>query len=137
MTQLVREGLRDEEPLISLRLLTRGRTVSLFWQLDPHRKRALLQRVHEAGLINLGEPVIGLSGADLREAYLRELTLSKADLRGDDINGANLGDANLRDADLTAYCVDVDPYASCMYEWLSKPPSAKPYVRIMRVGQPH
>ena len=100
MTQLVREGLRDEEPLSSVRLLTRGRTVSLFWQLDPHRKRALLQILHEAGLINLGEPVIGLSGADLREAYLRELTLSKADLRGADMKGANLGDANLRDADL-------------------------------------
>jgi hypothetical protein len=34
----------------------------------------------------------------------------------------------------TAYCVDADPHEPCKYEWLSKPPSAKPYVRIMRYG---
>jgi hypothetical protein len=42
-----------------------------------------------------------------------------------------------KSAGLTAYCGDIDPHEPCMYEWLSKPPSAKPYVRIMRVGQPH
>lgn len=102
ITQLVREGegLRGEDPLSSVRLLTRGRTLSLFWQLDPKRKRALLQILHEAGLIGKGTPVIGLSGADLRKAYLRELELKNADLRGADMKGANLEKADLSGADL-------------------------------------
>src|SRR5215208_2013867 len=100
LTQLVREGLRDEDPLSPIRLLTRGRTLRLFWQLDPMRKRALLQMLHEAGLISKGAPVIGLSGADLREAYLREFDLRDADLRGADMKGANLETTDLSGADL-------------------------------------
>jgi hypothetical protein len=100
ITQLVREGLRDEDPLSPLRLLARGRTLSVFWQLDPMRKRALLQMLHEAGLIGKGTPIIGLSGADLRNAYLRELDLKDADLRGADMKGVNLERANLSGADL-------------------------------------
>ena len=100
ITELVRGGLREEDPLSPLRLLARGRTLSLFWQLDPKRKRALLQMLHEAGLIGKGTPVIGLSGADLREAYLRELNLKDADLTGADMKGANLERADLSGADL-------------------------------------
>jgi uncharacterized protein YjbI with pentapeptide repeats len=47
-----------------------------------------------------GTPVIGLSGADLREAYLRELDLRDADLRGADMKGANLERADLSGTDL-------------------------------------
>ena len=36
--------------------------------------------------------------------------------------------------DTTAYCVDIDPHAPYMYEWLNENPSAGPYVRIMRYG---
>jgi hypothetical protein len=100
LTQLVREGLRDEDPLSSIRLLARSRTLHVFWQLDPKRKRALLQMLHEAGLIGRGTPVIGLSGADLREAYLRELHLNDTDLKGADMKGANLEKADLAGADL-------------------------------------
>jgi uncharacterized protein YjbI with pentapeptide repeats len=120
MTQLVRGGLRDQEWLSSLRLLVRGRTLSLFWQLDPKRKRRLLQILHEADLIGTETRVIGLSGADLREAYLRELDLKNAalngadmkcadlewaDLRGADLSGADLSNANLSNADLTGATV--------------------------------
>jgi hypothetical protein len=101
VTPLVREGLRDEDPLSPSRLLVRGRTLSLFWQLDPKRKRSLLQILHEAGLIGKETPVIGLSGADLREAYLRELNLQDAALNGADMKGANLERADLRGADLS------------------------------------
>jgi uncharacterized protein YjbI with pentapeptide repeats len=115
LRQEVREGLRDEDPLSPIRMLTRGRTLRLFWQLDPQRKRDLLQTLHEAGLIRKGTPVIGLSGADLRNANLRYLTLEngaldgaileKADLRDAklsniDLGGAYLSGADLRDADL-------------------------------------
>src|SRR5215212_1786080 len=99
ITELVREGLRDEKPLSPLRLLTRGRTLSLFWQLDLNRKRALLQILHEAGLIkNEENPIVGLSGADLRGAYLRELNLNEAKLDGADLKGAALTGADLSNA---------------------------------------
>ena len=39
--------------------------------MDPHRKRNLLQFLHEAGLIVGNNNIIGLIGADLREAYLK------------------------------------------------------------------
>jgi len=115
LRQEVGEGLRDEDPLSPIRMLTRGRTLRLFWQLDPQSKRDLLQTLHEAGLIRKGTPVIGLSGADLRNANLRYLTLEngaldgaileKADLRDAklsniDLGGAYLSGADLRDADL-------------------------------------
>jgi hypothetical protein len=51
ITQLIREGLRVEDPLSPNRMLVRSRTLNLFWQLDSMRKRALLQTLHEAGLI--------------------------------------------------------------------------------------
>jgi uncharacterized protein YjbI with pentapeptide repeats len=75
--------------------------LSLFWQLDPKRKRRLLQILHEAGSIGKETPVIGLSGADLRNAYLRELDLKDAALNGADMKGANLERADLRGADLS------------------------------------
>jgi uncharacterized protein YjbI with pentapeptide repeats len=45
--------------------------------------------LHEAGLIGKETPIIGLSGADLREAYLRELHLKDAELKGADMNIAS------------------------------------------------
>jgi uncharacterized protein YjbI with pentapeptide repeats len=80
------------------------------WKLDPNRKRSLMQFLHEAKLIRREEldqqgeevenPVIGLSGADLRDGYLRGLNLSKADLRGADLKSVNLRNADLKSADL-------------------------------------
>lgn len=95
----------------SVRVLARARTVGVLWKLDANRKRSLMQFLHEAKLIRREEldrdgeeeavnPVIGLSGADLRCAHLRWLDLSKADLRGADLKGANLSEADLRSADL-------------------------------------
>jgi Pentapeptide repeats (8 copies) len=101
ITQLIREGLRVEDPLSPNRMLVRSRTLNLFWQLDSMRKRALLQTLHEADLIGKGTSVIGLSGADLRGAYLRQLDLKDAALNGADMKGANLERADLSGADLS------------------------------------
>jgi uncharacterized protein YjbI with pentapeptide repeats len=95
----------------SVRVLARARTVGVLWKLDSNRKRSLMQFLHEAKLIRREEldregeeivnPVIGLSGADLKDGYLRWLDLSKADLRGADLKGANLRNADLRSSDLS------------------------------------
>ena len=111
---LISGQLREAGRFDSVRVLARARTVGVLWKLDSNRKRSLLQFLHEARLIRREElldgeegqeqpvenPVIGLSGADLRGAFLRWLNLSKADLRGADLKGATLSEANLRSADL-------------------------------------
>jgi hypothetical protein len=93
-----------------VRVLARARTVGVLWKLDSNRKRSLMQCLHEAKLIRredldregeeTANPIIGLSGTDLKDGYLRWLNLSKADLSGADLKRANLRDADLRSADL-------------------------------------
>jgi uncharacterized protein YjbI with pentapeptide repeats len=110
LTQWVREGLHAAEPHSPVRVSARGRTLQMFRQLDPKGKRALLKKLHEAGLIGKGtiirdeagthQPVIALSGVDLREAYLWELHLNRANLSGADLSKANLSDADLSYANL-------------------------------------
>jgi len=107
---LISGKLHEAGRFDSVRVLARARTVGVLWKLDPNRKRSLMQFLHEAKLIRreelgrVGEkavnPIVGLSGADLRDGYLRWLDLSKADLRGADLKGADLRNANLKSADL-------------------------------------
>lgn len=98
-----------------VRVLARARTLGVLWKLDANRKRSLMQFLHEARLIRREElrdpeedweepvenPVIGLSGADLRGAFLKWLDLSKADLSGADLSDASLKGANLHHAKVT------------------------------------
>jgi hypothetical protein len=89
-----------------VRMLVRARTKEVLWKLDPHRKRNLLQFLHEAGLIVGNNNIIGLIGADLREAYLKNLDLANVNLEGADMKKAQLSEADLhgailRGADLT------------------------------------
>jgi uncharacterized protein YjbI with pentapeptide repeats len=101
VTPLINEGLSEDHPLSPRRLALRSRTLNVFWQLDPNRKRAVLEFLREAGLIrNEEHPIIGLSGVDLRGASLRELNLREAKLNGADLKGAALSGACLRDTDL-------------------------------------
>jgi Pentapeptide repeats (8 copies) len=89
-----------------------ARTLGVLWKLDANRKRSLMQFLHEARLIRREEfdreaeeepvnPVIGLSGADLRKASLQELDLKDAALNGADMKGANLRDAKLNNVNLS------------------------------------
>jgi uncharacterized protein YjbI with pentapeptide repeats len=81
--------------------------MSALRSVSSERKRSVLQFLYEAQLINeaakpgpddhtLNARIVGLSGADLREANLRYITLEGAAL-----NGANLENADLRDAKLS------------------------------------
>ncbi len=83
--QLLKAGRYDP-----VRVLARARTVGVLWKLDANRKRSLVQFLHEARLIRRQElcdreedleepvqnPVVGLSGADLRGAFLKWLDLN-------------------------------------------------------------
>jgi len=89
VTTLINEGLSEDDPLSPRRLALRSRTLNVFWQLDPNRKRAVLEFLHKAVLIKNEEyPIIWLSGADLRGASLRNLNLREARLDGADLKGA-------------------------------------------------
>jgi hypothetical protein len=92
--------LRQSKEGDELRTLARARTKDVLWKLDLHRKRNLLQFLHEASLIKRENNIIDLSGADLRSAYLWKVDLKNADLRGADIKGADLSEADLSEADL-------------------------------------
>jgi hypothetical protein len=121
MTQLLTEDKlsTDESAKTSrVRMLVRAQTKEVLWKLDPHRKRNLLQFLHEAGLIIGTNNVIGLIGADLRDAYLEKLDLREANLEGADMKNANLSEADLRGAildgtDLTDATVTEEQLATC------------------------
>jgi hypothetical protein len=101
-----------------VRMLVRARTKEVLWKLDPHRKRNLFQFLHEGGLIVGDNNIIGLIGADLRDAYLENLDLRGANLEGADMKNANLEGADLRGAnlggvDLTGATITEEQLANC------------------------
>jgi len=80
--------------------VARARTLTVLQRLDGRRKRSVLQFLTEGGLIDRGNPSIGLRGADLSDADLNEARLNETDLRGANLRGADLRGADLRGADL-------------------------------------
>jgi hypothetical protein len=81
------------------RTVARAQTLTVLQALDPKRKRIVVQFLYEAELI-YREPIVRLSGADLRGADLRETHLRGADLWRVDLRGADLWRADLREATL-------------------------------------
>ena len=101
----------SSRPEISeVRNIARVRTLTVLRTLDGDRKATVLQFLFESGLINKGNPIIALSGADLtqanlsnaklRQAELSKVDLTNADLRGADLCGANLPYSIMRGLDL-------------------------------------
>jgi hypothetical protein len=103
---LIDKGLLEkDDPFDTTRVTTRARTLAVLPQLDGERKRWIVQFLYDGQLINneteetafhFGSPkftprIVGLSGADLKNAKLRDLTLAYAAL-----NGAILENADLR-----------------------------------------
>jgi uncharacterized protein YjbI with pentapeptide repeats len=92
---LLERDLRASEKGSEVRTLARARTLTVLGRLDPSRKTALMQFLVDADLIQRvdgRDPIIGLSGADLKDAVVMDA----------DLSGANLGDANLDNATLNA-----------------------------------
>ena len=121
MAQLLADDkvpLDEGSKTAKMRMLVRARTKDVLWKLDPLRKRNLLQFLHEAGLIIGDNNIIGLIGADLRDAYLAYLDLKDANLEGADMKNADLAEADLRGAnlggaDLTGATITEEQLANC------------------------
>jgi uncharacterized protein YjbI with pentapeptide repeats len=97
---LVHEKLLESKPGDAIRALARARTLTALQELNPDRKRILLEFLDEANLINVSNVIVDLSFADLSHANLSGANLDEADLRYANLQGANLSFANLHDADL-------------------------------------
>lgn len=82
------------------RKIARVRTLTVLPRLNGRRKGIVLQFLYEAQLINKGEKVVDLDGADLKEADLFGAKLRGADLSGVYLHRANLFHANLSEANL-------------------------------------
>ena len=113
MSQLLADkGLRNKEHwLDDARVTARARSLTVLRQLSSERKRSVLQFLYEAQLINEAEKpgpdddtlnarIVGLSGADLREANLRYISLEGAALDGAILENADLREAKLSGIDL-------------------------------------
>jgi uncharacterized protein YjbI with pentapeptide repeats len=123
MSQLLADkGLRNKKHwLDDARVTARARSLTVLRQLYGDRKKSILQFLYEAQLINKAEKpgpddhtfsarIVGLGGADLKDANLRYVTLEgaaldgaileNADLRYAKLSGIDLGGAYLSGADL-------------------------------------
>ena len=102
MTELILErGLRESEEDSGVRDIARARTLTVLRSLDRQRRGAVLQFLHDSGLINADDAVINLDNADLACAALAGADLEGASLRGANLRRADLTAARLTDADLT------------------------------------
>ena len=117
---LVERPLLDARPGEPLSVVARALTLTILERLDRYRKRAILEFLYEAGLINRDQPVIdlgdtypranrmmaafglepGFESAQLQAATLARSHLQAANLRGADLYAANLISADLQGADL-------------------------------------
>jgi len=97
---LLEKNLRNSgssEEDTEVRTLARARTLTVLGRLDPSRKKALIQFLVEADLVqrvDRRDPIISLRSADLSDANLSDAKLSLAF----DLSGADLIDANLNAA---------------------------------------
>jgi hypothetical protein len=98
---LLHEHLSELKPEYEeVRNIARVRTLTLLRGLDAIRKASVLQFLYESKLIEKGNIIIDLDGANLRKTDLRRAKLQGAYLREADLSNTNLFKANLRETDL-------------------------------------
>jgi len=94
-------SLYESQPGGSMRTVARARTLTVLPRLDGVRKARVVQFLYESGLINKGDRVVDLRGADLRWTYQPSADLRGADLSKIDLSSATLIVADLREGDLS------------------------------------
>jgi uncharacterized protein YjbI with pentapeptide repeats len=96
MTELLLENnLLSSQTGDKVRAVARTRTLATLRRLDSVRKGILLSFLYEAGLINTGNSIVGLIGADLKEVRLDNVILIGAELEAVNLKGAHLNGAIL------------------------------------------
>ena len=103
MTELMLDkGLATSKQDQPIRSIARSNTLTAVRQLDGNRKGILLQFLYESNLIKGIDPIINLSGANLRDAnmssdIIQDTFVSRfgANLSNANLSGVNLGFANL------------------------------------------
>ena len=99
---LLNHKLLESKSGDEVQVVARARTLSALGELDSKRKGALLKFLYEAQLINYGDVIINLNGANLSDADLSGADLSRADLSGANLSGAELDGSDLFGTDLSA-----------------------------------
>ncbi len=102
---LLEKNLRTAQPGSTVAELARARTLTTLCQVGRRRKGVVLQFLHESHLIDRGNPVVDLRGADLSNADLQGADLREVCLSGTNLTGANLAGANLSGTRLTGAVV--------------------------------
>lgn len=102
---LLEKDLKTAPVGSSVQEVAQAWTLTVLRRADKNHKGAVLQFLHEAGLIYKGKAIINLSevnlsGADLSKAKLNGTQLGEVDLSETNLNGTNLTYANLRGANL-------------------------------------
>ena len=92
---LLEKDLRKSGEEDEVRTIARVRTLTVLPRLDGVRKRSVLQFLYESNLIDKGQRIVDLDGADLRGADLHG-----ADLHGAELTSTDLGSAILYMADI-------------------------------------
>jgi uncharacterized protein YjbI with pentapeptide repeats len=84
---LIEQPLLEASPGDKLSTVVRAQTLTLLEELEPERKRILLQFLHEAALIDKDKPIVSLESADLTGANLTTSPMDHANLSGANLRG--------------------------------------------------
>lgn len=87
---LLEKDLRNSQPKDEKRKIVRVRTLTALRRLDAERKKVLIQFLHESNLIDAGDSIVSLEGADLRATNLSFINLIFIDLSEVNLRGSNL-----------------------------------------------
>lgn len=100
-TLLIEHKLRQADKESEVRSIARVRTLTTLRKMDGIRRGFIMMFLSESNLISRDDPIVSLSGANLRAADLTGVDLSNTALQNVYLYGANLDHTEFRGADLT------------------------------------
>src|SRR5579859_903266 len=103
---LLTSKLAQSAPGDEIRIVARSEAFNALRQLDPERKRYMLDYLYDANLIQSNQPIVNMRDADLSNADLSHLDLQRVNLKGANLSGANLSNDQLQNANLEQTSLD-------------------------------